>query len=87
MDGSVCGFWRYLHIRHCEIPAFAGMVYLGTGDLWGIWVWCLRLFGGGFGGDLSLVWANSWICCLWRILGGVAAFVCEIPAFTGMVPG
>ena len=24
-DGSVCGFWRYLRILHCEIPAFAGM--------------------------------------------------------------
>ena len=25
-------FCRYLHARHCEIPAFVGMICLGTGD-------------------------------------------------------
>ena len=35
-----------------------------------------RLFGGGF-----------WICRLWRILRGVAACGCEIPAYAGMVHG
>ena len=52
-----------------EIPDFAGMVQGGRGIVGGFWRRCGRQL----------------TCRLRRILRGVAAFYCEIPAYAGMV--
>ena len=82
IGGEMADSYRLLQARHCEIPAYAGMVCGGTGNCW----WILALLAAY---DCEIPAFAGMVCggtrnCWW-ILALLAVYDCEIPAFAGMV--
>ena len=79
--GGMADSCRLLQARHCEIPAFAGMVYLCTGKL----RTDLTMLSPAV---MRFLPSQEWSTCVREIADGfdnVVARRHEIPAFAGMV--